>query len=57
MLYAGLDLSRQKLDVHVLDGDGQTVEALAVRPDADALHTLVERIGRYGSPWRRRSSR
>jgi hypothetical protein len=37
MLYAGLDLSRQRLDVHLLDEDGRTVEATAVRPDADAL--------------------
>ena len=33
MLYAGLDLSRQRLDVHVLDEDGRTVEVTAVRPD------------------------
>jgi hypothetical protein len=32
MLYAGLDLSRQRLDVHVLDGDGRTIEVTAVRP-------------------------
>ena len=50
MLYAGLDLSRQKLDVHILDETGRTVELLAVRPDVDALPTLVERIGRYGQP-------
>ena len=41
MLYAGLDLSRQRLDVHVLDEDGPTVEVTAVRPDADALRTLA----------------
>lgn len=45
MLYAGLDLSRRKLDVHVLDEDGATVETLAVHPDADALGTLAERLG------------
>jgi hypothetical protein len=50
MLYAGLDLSRQKLDVHVLDEEGRTVDLLAVRPDADALHTLAERIARHGQP-------
>ena len=43
MLYAGLDLSRQRLDVHVLDEDGRTVEVTAVRPDADALRDLVAR--------------
>ena len=42
MLFAGLDLSRQRLDVHVLDEEGRTVEATAVRPDADALqHPLA----------------
>lgn len=33
MLYAGLDLSRQRLDVHVLDEEGRTVEVTAVHPD------------------------
>jgi hypothetical protein len=48
MLYAGLDLSRQRLDVHVLDEDGRTVEVTAVHPDADALRTLVNRILCHG---------
>jgi hypothetical protein len=48
MLYAGLDLSRQRLDVHVLDEEGRTVEVLAVHPDADALRTLANCILRYG---------
>jgi transposase len=47
MLYAGLDLSRQRLDVHVLDEDGRTVEVTAVRPDADALRTLAARVLRH----------
>jgi transposase len=50
MLYCGLDLSRQRLDVHVLAEDGRTVERLAVRPDADALRDLVGRLGRHGQP-------
>ena len=50
MLYAGLDLSRQRLDVHVLDEGGSTVEVTAIHPDADALRTLVERIARHGEP-------
>lgn len=46
MLYAGSDLSRQRLDVHVMDEEGQTVEVTVVRPDADALRTLVsQRLG------------
>ena len=48
MLYAGLDLSRQRLDVHVLDEDGSTVEVTAVRPDADALRTLAAHVLRHG---------
>lgn len=50
MLYAGLDLSRQRLDVHVLDEEGRTVEVTAVRPDADALRTLVGFVGRHRQP-------
>jgi transposase len=48
MLYAGLDLSRQRLDVHVLDEEGRTVEVMAVHPDADALRTLASRVLRHG---------
>ena len=33
MLYAGLDLSRKRLDFHLLDADGPTVEVGAA-PDA-----------------------
>jgi len=50
VLYAGLDLSRQRLDVHLLDEDGRTIEVTAVRPDADALQSLVARMDRYGQP-------
>jgi transposase len=48
MLYAGLDLSRQRLDVHVLDEGGRTVEVTAVRPDVDALRTLATDVLRQG---------
>ena len=48
MLYAGLDLSRERLDVHVLDEEGRTVDVTAVRPDADALRTLAARVLRHG---------
>lgn len=50
MLYAGLDLSRQRLDVHLLDETGRTVEVTAVRPDADALRSLVIAVTRHGEP-------
>ena len=32
MLYAGLDLSRKRLDFHLLDGEGATVESAHRRP-------------------------
>jgi transposase len=50
MLYAGLDLSRRSLQVHVKDETGRTVEVTAVHPDADALRTLVSLVGRHGEP-------
>ncbi len=52
MLYAGLDLSRKRLDVHLLDQAGATVEVKAARPDADGLRTLALRLGRFGVPIR-----
>jgi len=50
MLYAGLDLSRQRLDVHLMDEAGLTLEVTAVRPVADALRDLVIHVGRHGQP-------
>ena len=44
MLYAGLDLSRKRLDFHLLDAEGATVQVGAVPPDADGLRGLSERI-------------
>ena len=52
MLYAGLDLSRKRLDFHVLDDEGATVEVGASPPDADGLRGLSERLGRHGAPIR-----
>jgi hypothetical protein len=40
MLYAGLDLSHKRLDFHLLDGDGATVDVGAAPPDADGLRGL-----------------
>jgi hypothetical protein len=48
MLYVGLFLSRQRLDVHVLDEQGQTVEVTAVRPNGDALRALAVHIASRG---------
>ena len=44
MLHAGLDLSRQKVDVCLLCELGEQVDQLAAAPDADALRTLARRI-------------
>ena len=52
MLYAGLDLSRKRLDFHLLDGEGATVEVGAAPPDADGLRGLSERLDRHGEPIR-----
>src|SRR5439155_17713545 len=48
MLYAGLDLSRKRLDFHLLDAEGATVEVGAAAPDADGLHRLTCRLDRHG---------
>ncbi|MEA2615521.1 MAG: transposase [Chloroflexota bacterium] len=50
MLYTGLDLSRKRLDVHVLSKTGETVEITQTPPDADGLRGLVQRMGRHGEP-------
>ena len=47
MLYAGLDLSRKRLDFHLLDGEGATVEVGAGPPDADGLEGLSQRVARH----------
>src|SRR6266516_873964 len=52
MLYAGLDLSRKRLDFHLLDSDGGTVELGAAPPDADGLLGLTRRLDRHREPIR-----
>jgi transposase len=52
MLYAGLDLSRKRLDFHLLDADGASVDVGASPPDADGLRGLTERLARHGAPIR-----
>ena len=51
MLHAGLDLSRWRLDFHLLDEGGGTVEVGAAPPDADGLRSLAMalRSGRRSS--------
>jgi transposase len=52
MLYAGLDLSRKRLDFHLLDAEGATVQVGAAPPDADGLRGLSERIAVHDEPVR-----
>jgi transposase len=47
-----LDLSRKRLDFHLLDEAGETVEVDAAPPDADGLRALASRIGRHRQPVR-----
>jgi transposase len=44
MLHVGLDLCRKRVDVHVLDDSGQTIEVTAVLPDRDGLRSLARRL-------------
>jgi len=50
MLYAGLDLSRKRLDVCLLDESGARVEVTAAPPDADGLRSLADRLADYDEP-------
>jgi transposase len=50
MLYAGLDLSRKRLDFCLLDQAGGTVETGAAPPDADGLRGLAARLARFAEP-------
>jgi transposase len=53
MLHAGLDLCRRKVDVCLLNEDGEQVDQLAVPPDSDSLRTLARRIDEvHGGPVR-----
>src|SRR3954468_9732005 len=45
MLHAGLDLSRRRLDVCLLDEHGELVAETAAPPDADGLRGLARRVG------------
>src|SRR5262249_61628338 len=47
-----LDLSRKRLDFHLLDAEGETVERGAAPPDADGLDGLTRRLAAYRQPLR-----
>jgi transposase len=52
MLYAGLDLSRKRLDVCLLDSQGARVVVTAAPPDRDGLQSLARRLAGQGQPIR-----
>jgi len=50
MLHLGLDLSRRRLDVCVLDERGERLAVTAALPDAAGLRELARRTAAYGGP-------
>ena len=52
MLYAGLDLSRERLDFCLLNEAGEAVHVGAAPPDCDGLRRLAKRIGSFAEPVR-----
>src|SRR4051812_39891288 len=50
MLHVGLDLSRTRLDVHVMDAMGAPVLVTSAAPDAGGLASLASRVGEFGQP-------
>ena len=46
MLHVGLDLSRARLDVCLVDDAGEVVAQTAAPPDADGLRHLAENVPR-----------
>jgi transposase len=50
MVHVGLDLSRTRLDVHLMDEAGAPLAVTTAAPDAGGLAVLVERIGGFGGP-------
>ena len=49
MVFAGLDLSRKHVDVHVVDVAGATLVETQAPPDADGLRGLTQRLAPLGS--------
>lgn len=50
MLYAGLDLSRKRLDVCLLDEGGTKVAVTTAPPDVDGLCGLTKRLAVHDQP-------
>src|SRR5215207_5299408 len=50
MLYAGLDLSRDRLDVHLMNQAGEPVQVTTAPPDVDGLRGLARQTAGFGEP-------
>jgi transposase len=50
MLYAGLDLSRHRVDVHLMNEAGEPVLVTVAPPDADGLRGLARQAAGFGQP-------
>src|SRR3954452_566930 len=50
MLHVGLDLSRTRVDVQVMDETGAPLAVIAAAPDAGGLASLAHRVGEFGQP-------
>src|SRR4051812_49759048 len=50
MLHVGLDLSRTRLDVHVMDEAGAPLAVTTAAPDAGGVASLAHRGGELGGP-------
>src|SRR5919199_7020698 len=50
MLHVGLDLSRTRLDVHVMDETGAPMLVTTAAPDSGGLAALVHRVGEFDQP-------
>jgi hypothetical protein len=48
LVHVGLDLSRTRLDVHMMDEAGTSLAVTTAVPDRDGLAVLAERIGGFG---------
>ena len=50
MVHVGLDLSRTRLDVHVMDEAGTSLAVTTAAPDRGGLAVLADRVGGFGAP-------
>jgi hypothetical protein len=57
MVHVGLDLSRTRLDVHVMDEAGTPLAVTTAAPDRGGLAVLAEQIDGFAARSPRRSSR